>query len=206
MCIQSIANNNRYAPRVDGDPKDLKREAADYKKLGRSPHLPMKIIEKNKIALNIQNIEIENISAKSKRRNNYLSGAGFSYDIRAGYKLNTDQLVFNSISVKEKPRLFFDSLFRAASVETKSFISSAYTLDIQYENKDEVYIGLDANITMYDKKITIPQIQNDTVIINKDNPIINFKYDKSQNAFVFTDISGTDKVIIKEYSQNFILK
>ncbi|WP_300369490.1 hypothetical protein [Brachyspira sp.] len=205
-CIQSIANNNRYAPRVDGDPKDLTREVAHYKKPGRSPYLPMKIIEKNKIALNIQNVAIENISAKSKSGNNYLSEAGFSYDIRAGYKLNTDQLVFNSISVKEKPSLFFDSLFKVAVGENKSIISTVYTLDMQYENKDEVYIGLDANITMYDKKFSIPQIQNDTVIINKNNPIINFKYDKSQNAFVFTDISGADKVKIKEHTQNFILK
>ncbi len=205
-CIQSIANNNRYAPRVEGGKIDLSRDIADIGKPGRSPYMPMKVVQKNKIALNIQNIEIENISAKSKSGNNYLSEAGFSYDIRAGYKLNTEALTFNSMATKEKPSLFFDSLFKIAVGAVKNIISTVYTLDIQYEDKDEVYIALDANITMYDKKLTVPQFQNEVIIIDKENPTINFKYDKTQDAFIFSSISGANSGKIIEHTQGFTLK
>ena len=63
-CIQSIANNNRYAPRVEGGKIDLSRDIADIGKPGRSPYMPMKVVQKNKIALNIQNIEIHLINLR----------------------------------------------------------------------------------------------------------------------------------------------
>ena len=41
-CLDSIGNNNRYAPRLNGSASDLTRKIADYGFAGRSPYLPMK--------------------------------------------------------------------------------------------------------------------------------------------------------------------
>lgn len=41
-CLDSIANYNRYAPRVDGNKIDLTRKIADYNFPGRSPYMPIK--------------------------------------------------------------------------------------------------------------------------------------------------------------------
>lgn len=41
-CLDSIGNNKRYAPRLDGNPSDLTRKIADYGFAGRSPYLPIK--------------------------------------------------------------------------------------------------------------------------------------------------------------------
>ena len=207
-CTMSIANDNSYAPRLDGSPTDLTRKIADYGFAGRSPYLPIKIIEKNKIALQVQNLAIENISAmsfvdKTLGKDEYTNYAGFSYDIRIGYNLNTDPVTFNTIASKEKPSLFFDSLTTVNVGETKSVLSTIYTLDIQYEDKDEVYLSLDANIVMYDRTYKIPQAVNDTILIDKENPIIKFKYDKTKDAFVFENIS--DVSMISDYSRDFIL-
>lgn len=42
-CLDSIGNNNRYAPRLNGSVTNLDRKIADYGYAGRSPYLPIKI-------------------------------------------------------------------------------------------------------------------------------------------------------------------
>ncbi|WP_300752637.1 hypothetical protein [uncultured Brachyspira sp.] len=208
-CTLSIANDNSYAPRLDGSPTDLTRKVADYNFAGRSPYLPIKIVEKNKIALQVQDLQIQNISAQSfvdklSGKDEYTNYAGFSYDIRLGYNLNTDPADFNTVASKDKPSLFFDSLTTVNVGETKSLISTAYTLDIQYEDADNVYFYLDASLTMYDRTYKIPQIVNDTVLIEQEKPLIKFRYDKAQSAFVFDSVTGEVNTV--SYTQNFTLK
>ena len=208
-CTSSIANDNSYAPRLDGSPTDLARQIANYGFAGRSPYLPIKIVEKNKIALQVQDLQIQNISAQSfvdklTGKDEYTNYAGFSYDIRLGYNLNTDSPVLNTIASKEEPSLFFDSLALVNVGETKSILSTVYTLDVQYEDKDEVYFYLDASITMYDRTYKIPQIVNNTVLIEKEKPLIKFRYDKTQSAFVFDSVNVDINTV--SYTQNFTLK
>ena len=208
-CLDSIGNNNRYAPRVDGSPTDLTRKVADYGFPGRSPYLPIKIVEKNKIALQVQNLEIENISAKTLNtklggKTEYYDYAGFSYDIRLAGSLNTEEPVLNTISSKAKPSLFFDSLETVNIGERKSILSAVYTTDIQYEDKDEVYFYVDAAATMYDKTYKIPQVVNDTILIEHQKPMIKFKYDKTQDMFVFDSSIGDTANI--SYDKGFSLK
>ncbi|MEI0549054.1 hypothetical protein R4K89_01940 [Brachyspira intermedia] len=209
-CTSSIANDNSYAPRVEGGKVDLSRKIATYGTPGRSPYMPIKVIEKNKIALQIQNLEIENISAKSFNdktigSDEYLDQAGFSYDMRIANTINGTKTV-NTITSKEKPSLFFDSLFRVNIGETKSILSTVYTTDIQYEDKDKntISISLDSKISMYDKKGL--SIGAETLITDYDSPDINFTYDSTQDAFIFKDITGANNTKIVEYTQGFTLK
>lgn len=208
-CTSSIANDNSYAPRVEGGKVDLSRDIADIGKPGRSPYMPIKIIEKNKIALQVQNLEIENISAKTLNtklggKTEYYDYAGFIYDIRLAGSLNTEEPVLNTIASKEKPSLFFDSLTTVNIGERKSILSTVYTTDIQYEDKDEVYFSLDASITMYDKTYKIPQVVNGTILIEHQKPMIKFKYDKTQAMFVFDSSIGDTANI--SYDKSFTLK
>ncbi|WP_157152849.1 hypothetical protein [Brachyspira murdochii] len=208
-CTLSIANDNSYAPRLDGSPTDLKRDIASNGSPGRSPYLPIKIVEKNKIALQVQDLQIQNISAESLSTKlggttEYLNYAGFSYDIRLGYNLNTDSPVFNTVASKDKPSLFFDSLTTVNVGESKSILSTIYTLDVQYDDSDEIYFYLDASITMYDRTYKIPQIVNAAVLIEQQKPLIKFRYDKTQSAFVFDSVTGDVNTV--SYTQNFTLK
>ena len=209
-CSDSIANNNRYAPRVYGGKIDLGRPIANENiEDGRSPYMPIKIVEKNKMALQVQNLEIENISAKTLNtkfggKTEYYDYAGFSYDIRFAGSLNTEEPVLNTVASKEKPSLFFDSLTTVNIGERKSLISTVYTADIQYEDKDEVYFSLDAAVTMYDKTYKIPQIVGDVILIEHQKPMIKFKYDKTQDMFVFDSSVGDTANI--SYDKSFTLK
>ncbi|MDO6992582.1 hypothetical protein Q5M87_01015 [Brachyspira innocens] len=208
-CTLSIANDNSYAPRLDGSPTDLKRNVASNGSPGRSPYLPIKIVEKNKIALQVQDLQIQNISAQSfvdklSGKDEYTNYAGFSYDIRLGYNLNSDTINYNIIASKEKPSLFFDSLAAVNVGETKSILSTVYTLDVQYEDTDEVYFYLDASIKMYDRTYKIPQIANDTVLIEQNKPLIKFRYDKNQDMFVFDSSSGDVSDV--SFDKTFTLK
>lgn len=209
-CLDSIAKNNRYAPRVYENNINLDRPIAsediDY---GRSPYLPIKIVEKNKIALQVQDLQIQNISAQSfvdklSGKDEYTNYAGFSYDIRLGYNLNSDTINYNIIASKEQPSLFFDSLALVNVGETKSILSTVYTLDVQYEDTDEVYFYLDASITMYDRTYKIPQIDNDTVLIEQNKPLIKFRYNKTQDMFVFDSSSGDVSDV--SFDKTFTLK
>lgn len=208
-CTLSIANDNSYAPIVEGGKVDLTRDIATYGTPGRSPYMPIKIVEKNKMALQVQNLEIENISAssfidKTIGKDEYTNYAGFSYDIRLAGSLNTEEPIFNTIASKEKPSLFFDSLTTVNIGEKKSILSTVYTTDIQYEDKDEVYFSLDASVTMYDKTYKIPQVVNDTILIEHQKPMIKFKYDKTQDMFVFDSSIGDTANI--SYDKSFTLK
>ncbi|OEJ14660.1 hypothetical protein BFL38_07400 [Brachyspira hampsonii] len=209
-CTSAIANDNSYAPIVEGGKIDLSRNIAAYGTPGRSPYMPIKVIEKNKIALQVQNLEIENISAKSFNdrtigSDEYLNYAGFSYDMRIANIISDTETV-NTIVSKDKPSLFFDSLLKVNIGETKSILSSIYTLDIQYEDKDKnsISISLDSKISMYDKKGI--SIGTEAILIDYDSPSINFTYDSTQDAFIFKDITGANNTKIVEYTQGFTLK
>lgn len=211
-CSDSIANNNRYAPRVYGGKIDLDRPIADENiENGRSPYMPIKVVEKNKMALQVQNLEIENISAKSFNdkifgSDEYLDYAGFSYNIRIANTINGTE-IFNTITFKEKPSLFFDSLFKVNIGETKSLLSTVYTLEMQYEDKDKnsISISLDSKISMYDEKNSL-SIGNETIIIDENAPKINLSYDSTQDAFIYKNITGNNSDKIVDYTKNFILK
>lgn len=208
-CTLSIANDNSYAPRLDGSPTDLKRNVASNGSPGRSPYLPMKIVEKNKIALQVQDLQIQNISAQSLSKklggaSEYLNYAGFSYDIRLSYNLNTDTINYNVIASKGKPSLFFDSLTTVNVGESKSILSTIYTLDVQYDDSDEIYFYLDASITMYDRTYKIPQIDSASILIEQDKPLIKFRYDKTQDMFVFDSSSGDVSDV--SFDRTFTLK
>ena len=90
--------------------------------------------------------------------------------------------------------------------ETKSILSTVYTTDIQYEDKDKntISISLDSKISMYDKKGL--SVGAETVITDYDSPDINFTYDSTQDAFIFKDITGANNTKIVEYTQGFTLK
>ena len=211
-CSDSIANNNRYAPRVYGGKIDLDRPIADENiENGRSPYMPIKVVEKNKMALQVQNLEIENISAKTFNdktfgSDEYLDYAGFSYNIRIANTINGTETL-NTITSKEKPSFFFDSLFKVNVGETKNLISTVYTLEMQYEDKDKnsISISLDSKISMYDEKNSL-SIGNETIIVDQDSPKINFNYDSTQDAFIYQSISGNNSDKIIDYTKNFTLK
>ncbi|EKV57033.1 hypothetical protein [Brachyspira hampsonii] len=209
-CTSSIANDNSYAPIVEGGKIDLSRNIASNGSPGRSPYMPIKTVKKNKIALQVQNLEIENISAKSFNdrtigSDEYLNYAGFRYDMRIANTINGTETL-NTIASKDKPSLFFDSLFKVNIGETKSILSTIYTLDIEYEDKDKnsISISLDCQISMYDKKGI--SIGTEAVITDYDSPSINFTYDSNQDAFIFKDINGANSTKIVEYTQGFTLK
>ena len=144
------------------------------------------------------------MNTKLGGKTEYYDYAGFSYDIRLAGSLNTEEPVFNTISSKEKPSLFFDSLTTVNIGERKSILSTVYTTDIQYEDKDEVYFYVDAAATMYDKTYKIPQVVNDTILIEHQKPMIKFKYDKTQDMFVFDSSIGDTANI--SYDKSFTLK
>ncbi|KLI31789.1 hypothetical protein OFS07_07055 [Brachyspira hyodysenteriae] len=208
-CLDSIAKN-RYAPRVKNNVIDLKRPIASaIETEGRSPYMPIKVDEKLSMTVTAEQIQIQNVDVVSA---NYFFGgidykkglAGISYDIRFGYNTSSGVMDnFETINKFDKTTLF-SGLFSVKVGETKTITSTPKELKIEYTEKEDIYLLLDANVTVYSSG-NVWTSEWPSAMIDTQKPIVKLKYDKSKDAFVFDSIYGDNADRIIEYTTGFEL-
>ena len=232
-CLDSIGNNNKYAPRVEGNKIDLNREIAKEGFAGRSPYMPIKIEETTKDIITIAAKSLKNISAKSKAgylnwgRPTYpnstldfgyfayaIAGNAYDMDIPSDI-VNIEELYPNGVSAIEASTLDYNKL--KIDIQNYKSFSSYKTYEIKNIKSKEVYIDLAANIYKYNTlKASFFGTYLDTdnlgkggsgIIAEKTSPILKLKYSSSKDAFVIDSSSiesSTDTKII--YPKDFILE
>lgn len=208
-CSDSIGNNKLYGPRVEGNKIDLSRPIASKGVAGRSPYMPIKVDEKLSMTVTAEQIQIQNVDVVSA---NYFFGgidykkglAGISYDIRFGYNTSSGVMDnFETINKFDKTTLF-SSLFSVKVGETKTITSTPKELKIEYTEKEDIYLLLDANVTVYSSG-NVWTSEWPSAMIDTQKPIVKLKYDKSKDAFVFDSIYGDNADRIIEYTTGFEL-
>ena len=208
-CLSSIANNNRYAPRVDGNKIDLTRKIAKENFPGRSPYMPIKVEETIKDTITVTAKSIENISMKSKEKTQgkWHDKAYIMKVLRAA--------VYNDLSSPEYVKL--TDVNGYDSYGTPTTIGSAYAINIgatdtfnvseEYvlENikSQNAYIELDTRIWVYDTRnsfIAGHYVETAGGPRNKmtdyENPKIKFRYDSATDSIVFDSISSEEGITI----------
>ena len=208
-CLSSIGNNNKYAPRVEGDKIDLDRPIAKIGSPGRSPYMPIKVEETIKDTITVTAKSIENISMKSKEKTQgkWHDKAYIMKVLRAA--------VYNDLSSPEYVKL--TDVNGYDSYGTPTMIGSAYAINIgatdtfnvseEYvlENikSQNAYIELDTRIWVYDTRnsfIAGHYVETAGGPRNKmtdyENPKIKFRYDSATDSIVFDSISYEEGITI----------
>ncbi len=209
-CLDSIGDNSKYAPRVKGNAIDLGRPIdSETEKEGRSPYMPIKVDAKLSMAVTAEQIQIQNVDVVSA---NYFFGgidykkglAGISYDIRFGYNTSSGVMDnFVTINKFDKTTMFAD-LFSVKVGETKTITSTPSELKIEYTEKEDIYLLLDANVTVYSSG-NFWTSEWASAMIDLETPIVKLKYDKTKDAFVFDSIYGNNADRIIEHTEGFEL-
>lgn len=224
-CLSSIANNNKYAPRVDGNKIDLTREIAKEGSPGRSPYMPIKVSTKKdtvRIAVN----SFKNIDMKSKK---FYIGidwgtqdlAYYTYSIgAAGYDNSIPQDYIKIVDLDPQPGLVnnidIDDVTKLNIGQQIDFTDSqSFTMNDIDENG--ATIDLSSRIHKYNYESGFADVaafgkhgSGEVGILGE--PKIRLKYDSTQGGFVFDkensimSSTSTTAVITFDNSDTFILK
>ena len=213
-CLDSIGNNNRYAPRFDGEFGDTNRAIATYGKAGRSPYIPVKIKEDNepkyKMKITVAGVSIKNIDSKTANRY-ALDGFGwkkgdiqkvydyadFTYNLKmAAYSDSDVAPIINNVA-KDMPD---KGLVGGPSIEDKYKINvgdvSEKTVDepeyiVEYKENDNIYIELYFDIRKYDEPMWGSTMEWPYDYVTDNKISVKLKYNKEQNKFVYDSHSDS---------------
>ena len=227
-CLDSIGNNKRYGPRIDGD---LSRDIATYGKPGRSPYLQNNGGSSgNKDEITVVATCIRNSGAKSGEGWGYIGSIKtmwppyrydaqdwgfFTYGIGAAVYdseiptelVNLEELYENGVGIKILGQRGGEK-FKIKNNETKWFSgANSYKLEVENIKDREVYIELASTLTKYNLLLEYIDENNlgvsgSGVKAKKDTHKVKLKYDSSKDAFVVESKVGSDLSIYN----NFILK
>lgn len=234
-CLDSIGNSSKYAPRVKGNIIDLKRNiASETEKEGRSPYMPIKVVETIKDNITIMAKSFKNISGRSAegylkwfepkyddiRDYGYftytISGSVYNSEISTGDLIDIEHLDPRDDSITGM--IYVNEVKKIDKNNDISFTSSK-SFEIKNINEN-VYIDLASRIFKYNTLAVAGITRIDTAnfgkggsgeVASKDMPKLKLKYDASNQQFVVDtqkSIMRNDALstTISYYTPNFTLK
>ncbi|MEI0797879.1 hypothetical protein R4Q14_06075 [Brachyspira intermedia] len=235
-CLDSIGDNNKYAPRVKGNAIDLTRPiASETEKEGRSPYMPIAVEETTRDTITITAKSFKNISARSAE--GYLSWtlkpqyddiqeyAYFTYTISASAydsEVSSGDLIdIEHLDPRDDSLTGMIYVNEVKKIDKNSDISFGSSKSFEIKNMNEnAYIDLSSRIFKYNTLTVLGITCIDTdnfgeggsgVIAEKTSPMLKLKYDPSKDAFVIDSSSSitqntSTSASITAYPDNFTLE
>ena len=203
-CLDSIGNDSKYAPRVDGNAINLEREIAREGFAGRSPYMPIKVTATTKDTITITAKTLKNISARSKdvtwgSGKDPLNVAYLAYGIGGS--------VYNDVSagdIELYKDLYADgastgtlvSKLQEISVENYIDINSGKTYELKSIDSQSGYIDLASSIHKYNDRMYFADTagfpgSGSGTIADRSQIKLHLKYDKDRQLFYIDSFTVT---------------